>query len=59
LAHKILADQEHPAAGGRTLSTVDIEARCGKHGQWYDGFVIDVMLDPDSELRSIRLYSAG
>jgi transposase len=50
LAHKILTDREHPKAGGRTLSTVDPEARRGKHGGWYEGYVIDVMMDADSEL---------
>ena len=60
LAHKILADQEHPEAGDRTLSTVDPEARCGKHGDWYDGYTIDVMLDPDSRLfTELNLLSAG
>jgi len=60
LAHKILADREHPEAGDRTLSIVDSEARCGKHGQWYDGYVIDVMLDPDSRLiTELNLLSAG
>jgi hypothetical protein len=50
LAHKILTDREHPEAGRRTISTVDPEARRGKHGGWYDGYVIDVMMDADSEL---------
>jgi transposase len=60
LAHKILADREHPEAGNRTLSTVDPEARCGKHGQWYDGYVVDVMLDPDSRLiTELNVLPAG
>jgi transposase len=60
LAHKILADQEHPKAGDRTLSIVDSEARCGKHGHWYDGYVIDVTLDPDSRLfTELNLLPAG
>jgi len=60
LAHKILADQEHPEAGDRTLRTVDAEARCGKHGDWYDGYTIDVMLDPDSRLfTELNLLPAG
>ena len=49
LAHKILEDQEHPNAGDRTLSTTDPDARCGKHGQWFDGFLIDILIDADSE----------
>jgi transposase len=50
LAHKILADQEDPAAGDRTLSTVDPDARRGKHGSWYDGYLVDALVDADSEL---------
>jgi hypothetical protein len=50
LAHKILADQEHPDAGDRTLSTTDTDARNGKHGQWFDGYLIDILIDPDSEI---------
>jgi len=50
LAHKVLADQEHPEAGRRTLSTVDSEARRGRHGEWYDGYVVDLLEDADSEL---------
>jgi transposase len=60
LAHKILADREHPKDGDRTLSIVDTEARCGKHGHWYDGYVIDVMLDADSRLiTELNVLSAG
>jgi IS5 family transposase len=50
LAHKILADREHPKAGDRTVSTVDPDARCGKHGDWYDGYLLDVLVDADSEI---------
>ena len=60
LAHKILDDREHPEAGGRTLSIVDFEAGCGKHGKWYDGYMIDVTLDPDSRLfMELNLLSPG
>ena len=60
LAHKILADQENPEAGHRTLSTVDPDARRGKHGEWYDGYVVDIMADVDSELiTEINVLSAG
>jgi transposase len=50
LAHKILADQEDPKAGDQTRSAVDPDARRSKHGQWYDGFLLDVLIDADSEL---------
>jgi len=50
LAHKILAEQADPKAGDRTRSTSDPDARRGKHGQFYDGYLLDVMMDADSEL---------
>lgn len=50
LAHKILDDQEHPKAGNRTVSVVDPDARSGKHGEWFDGYLVDVSMDADSEL---------
>ena len=50
LAHKILSDQEHPQRGQRTRSTVDPDARRGRHGAWYDGYLFDVLIDADSEL---------
>jgi len=60
LAHKILADQEDPTAGHRTLSTVDPEARRGKHGEWYEGYVVDIMVDAHSELiTEINVLAAG
>jgi transposase len=53
LAHKILEDQEHPNAGDRTISTTDPDARCGKHGQWFDGYLTDILVDPDSEIITV------
>jgi len=50
LAHKILADQENPKAGDKTRSTVDPEARRAKHGDWYDGYLLDILVDADSEI---------
>jgi len=50
VAHKILQDQENPEGGDKTRSTVDPEARRGKHGEWYDGYLFDMILDPDSEI---------
>jgi transposase len=50
LADKILFDLANPQAGDKTLSVVDPDARCGKHGQYYDGYLLDVMMDADSEL---------
>jgi IS5 family transposase len=50
LAHKILQDQENPNAGDKTRSIVDSEARRGKHGNWYNGYLVDILEDPDSEV---------
>jgi len=50
LAHKILADQEDPKAGNRTRSVVDSDNRRGWHHQWFDGYLLDVMMDSDSEV---------
>jgi len=50
LAEKILRDQSDPQAGDKTLSVVDPDARRGKHGEYYDGYLLDVMMDADSEL---------
>ena len=60
LAEKILDDQAHPGQGDRTISVYDPEARCGKHGKWYDGYVVDVMMDADSELiTAVQVLYAG
>jgi transposase len=37
LAEKILGDLDNPEAGDKTISVVDPDARCGKHGKFYDG----------------------
>jgi transposase len=50
LAHKVLADRDDPEAGDRVLSVQDPDARRGKHGAYYDGYLLDVTLDADSEL---------
>ena len=50
IAHKILADQEDPKAGDKIRSVVDPELRRSKHGDWFDGYLLDATIDPDSEL---------
>lgn len=50
LAQKILDDQEHPNAGDRIRSTTDLDARRAKHGEWFDGYLIDILVDADSEI---------
>lgn len=60
LAEKIVDDQEHPEKGHRTLSIVDEDARRGKHCGWYDGYVVDISMDADSELiTQIDVLEAG
>jgi transposase len=49
LAHKVLNDRE-PQATDKLLSLTDPDARTGKHGDYYEGYLLDVSLDADSEL---------
>jgi transposase len=49
LAHKVLADRE-PKAGDKVLSAADPDARRGRHGQFFDGYLVDVAMDADSQL---------
>jgi IS5 family transposase len=50
LAHKILADREDPKAGDKVISVHDPDARRGKHGDWYSGYLLDVCMDADSAI---------
>lgn len=50
LAHKILADREDPKAGDKVVSVHDPDARRGRHGQFFDGYLVDVAMDADSQL---------
>jgi hypothetical protein len=50
LAHHVLADRDDPDKGDKVLSLVDPDARCGKHGAYFDGYLLDISLDADSEL---------
>ena len=50
LAHKVLADREDPKAGDKVVSVHDPDARCGKHGDFYDGYLLDIAMDADSEM---------
>lgn len=50
LAHKVLADREDPKASDKVISVYDADARCGKHGAFFDGYLTDVTMDADSEL---------
>jgi transposase len=50
LAQKIVGEAADPEAGNRTRSIHDPDARRGKHGGYFDGFLVDVLMDADSEL---------
>ena len=45
-----LGDHADPAAGDRLASAVDPDARVGKHGSYFVGYLLDVAMDPASEL---------
>jgi Transposase DDE domain/Transposase domain (DUF772) len=49
LAHKVLNDREPEAKDG-LLSLADRDARTGKHGDYDDGYLLEVSLEADSEL---------
>jgi transposase len=50
LAHKILDDRTDKSKGDRTVSVVDPDARRGRHGDFYEGYLVDVLIDADSEI---------
>jgi transposase len=49
LTHKVLADRA-PKAQDKLLRVHDPDARRGKHGDYYTGYLLDVTMDADSEL---------
>lgn len=60
LAQKILRDRDQPSAGRKTLSVSDPEARRGKHGEFYDGYLTDILMDADSEIiTQVNILEAG
>lgn len=50
LARKVLSDREHPEAGDALASLEDPDARFGRHCGPYCGYLLDIAMDPDSEL---------
>ena len=50
LAEKILGDRAQPEQGDKTLSTADPDVRRGRHGHFYDGYMMDILVDSDSEI---------
>lgn len=49
VAHKVLADRE-PKTKDKIVSVHDPDARRGFHGDYYEGYLLDVAMDADSEL---------
>jgi IS5 family transposase len=49
-ARHLLGDRDDPKKGDRLLSGVDEDARRGKHGDYFDGYMLDILEDADSEL---------
>ncbi len=50
VAFKLLADRADPEVGDKLVSVNDPDARNGKHGQFYVGYLVDVAMDADSEI---------
>ncbi len=48
-AHEVLNDRE-PQATDKLLALVAPEARTGQHGDYYEGYLLEVSLEADSEL---------
>ena len=60
VARKVLSGHDQPHAPGKIRSVTDPDARRGKHGEYYDGYSVDVLIDADSELfTAINVYAAG
>ena len=60
LARKILQDRDQPNATRKTLSVNDSEVRRGKHGEYYDGYLTDILMDAESGLiTQINVLEAG
>ena len=50
LAHKVLRDRDDPEAPDKLISVQDPEARTGWHHEWFDGYLLDIAMDAESEL---------
>jgi hypothetical protein len=46
----MVADHDDPDAGDAVFSSVDPDARVGKHGDYFIGYLLDLAVDADSEL---------
>lgn len=60
LAEKILSQKKQKKVEREIRSVVDPDALRGKHGVYYDGYVLDVAMDADSELiTALNVLPAG
>jgi transposase len=59
LVDKLLADRNDPEAQDRLASAVDPDARVGKHGGYFVGYLLDMAIDADSELITSLNVLAG
>jgi hypothetical protein len=50
VAHRIVDESRDPDKKDRIRSSVDPDARRGKHGVFYDGYAVDISMDADSEI---------
>jgi transposase len=50
VADKLLADRDDPKAKDRLASGIDPDARVGKHGRFYVGYMLDLAIDADSDI---------
>ena len=50
IAHRIVDESGDPDRKDRVRSSVDADARRGKHGDFYEGYALDISMDADSEL---------
>jgi IS5 family transposase len=60
IAPKVLADREDPEAGDKLVSLQDPDARRGKHGAYFTGYLLDVAMDAAREiLTGVNLLPAN
>lgn len=50
IARKVLNGHDDPKAGDKVRSVSDPDARRGRHGEFFDGYMVDVLVDADSQL---------
>jgi transposase len=50
VAHTILEQADNPKKPDKTLSAHDPDARRGKHGDFFEGYKLDISMDAESEI---------